>query len=111
MENYCKLYVQSTDKNEINNILQFWKLSINISDKDISLYIDDNDDRDLKKSLSLENGFLYYNYLVEIDSETLDLNVIKDFVYKVMNSLIDKNILVIGSCDYENDLPVTWSIS
>lgn len=111
MENYCKLYVQSTSKNEIDNILQFWKTSMKISDKDIFLYIDENDERDEKKALSFKDGFIYYSYLVEIDSETLDLNIVINFVSKVMNSFLEKNILVIGSCDYENYLPVTWSNS
>lgn len=108
MENYCKLYVQSSEKGTLEEIIKSSLILMNLNEKDISFYIDDNDNRNKRKALTEVDGFLYYNYLIEIDSDILGINRIIEFINEVMNQLIDNRMKVVPSCDYEDKLIFYW---
>lgn len=108
MENYCKLYVQSLEKGTLEEIIKSSMVLMNVNEKDISFYIDDNDDRNKNKASTEDDGFLYYNYLIEIDSDTLDINRIIEFINEVMKQLLGNRMKVVPSCDYEDKLIFYW---
>jgi hypothetical protein len=104
MEKYCKLYVQSSEKGTLEEIMKSILILMSLNEKDISFYIDDNEERNKKKALIEDDGFLYYNYLIEIDSDALDINRIIEFINGVIKQLLDNRMKVVPSCDYEDKL-------
>lgn len=104
MEKYCKLYVHSDEQSIIEEAINSSINLTNLNYKDIFFYIDSNDEKNNKKALNEETGFLYYNYTVDIDSDVLTIEKVIGFINGVLLFLEHKNIKVVASCDYENDL-------
>lgn len=104
MDKYCKLYIQSVDKDVIYTSLLSSKILMNLNDDILFSYVDENDEKDLKKASNFEDGFLYFNYVVDIDSDSLPLGTVISFVSNVIKFLSENKIKVVASCDYEDEL-------
>lgn len=109
MDSYCKLYLNLPVNYEklIEQIVNQFNgkvLSKNSIDfNGVEVDIEKNENRDDDKSKEFPDGFLHFNYYLDIDSSSLDS--IKLFVSQLLSFLWDNNIPSIAACDYEDDLP------
>lgn len=122
---YCAIYLNnSLDKISILNSL---KKEFNITNEESSfitlgsctIYVSNNSDNNLEKSKQFPDGFLYFKYIIDIESEE---EIEKDFI--IINKILDffwkQNIPAIASYDHEellkerggyNNRNVPWGIN
>lgn len=64
------------------------------------LYIDDNDDADNKKTVDFPDGFLYFNYSMELCFRGDRVKLTND----ILDVLWSNRIPAVAACDYEDEL-------
>jgi hypothetical protein len=97
--NNCIIFINSKlSKEQIINDLEN-----NFSNelKTIDLFIDNNEDFENGDLRSFPDGFLYFKYYLEVESN----NNIQQFISSLLNYLWQKDISAVASCDFENSLP------
>ena len=109
---YCKLYIK-TDKsieqvsNEIGGILDLTWDKYNSFEGDFyTLDIIINKEYDIEKSKEFQDGFLYFNYFLDLNCkeekyEDEYINLISDLMKKLWGG----NMILVASCDFEERLP------
>ncbi|MDI9866333.1 hypothetical protein QM480_18480 [Flectobacillus sp. DC10W] len=104
MDKYCKLYIDTSDKSVITKSIHLSLDLLKINELDIFYYIDSNDEGDKEKAMDTVYGFLFFPYVVELDSDIVSLSTLISFIKNVLFQLENNNIKVVASCDYENEL-------
>jgi hypothetical protein len=109
---YCKIYV-NTDKNidelssEIEKIISIESDEFHsFESEDFTLDVLRNKEYDENKCNEFPDGFLYFNFNLEIDcNDTNKENEYIEFVSTLMKSLWGLGMRLVASCDFEEVLP------
>lgn len=65
--------------------------------------MDKNDFFDLAREYEFPDGFLFFKHILEIHfKKELEIDIVVNFVNKVLQYLWDKNIPSVASCNYED---------
>lgn len=117
MDTYCKIFLSvDEDKTKLfNNILSV----IPVTQSGIRSFknpflegaLIKNDDFDLEKSSNLEDGFLYYPYYIDLDTESGFNQVYLDQIIALMRYFKQQSISAVAACDFEEELKTALSDS
>jgi len=83
------------------NALFFSKIQ-DLVDKSGEVFLDKNSDFDIKEAKKYPDGFLYFEYLLEISINEKSDEIL--IINNVLNYLWDNHIPAIASCDFEDKL-------
>ncbi len=102
MDKSCKIYFTTkTNLNSIISNISTLLLSLGIESKEI--YYDQNVDYNKSKEVEFPDGFLYFNYIIDIEIQ-LDHQKLIHTINSILKNLWDNNIPAIAACDYEDEL-------
>ncbi len=96
--NKCIIYINTVLSKE--KILKDLEDNFSNDLKTIEIFIDENEDFENGDFKSFPDGFLYFKYYIEIESD----NSIEQFISTLLNYLWQKDISAVASCDFEKTL-------
>ena len=107
MDMDCKIYFHC-EKEQIYNLIEYLKEKYELKDfflndytfAEFDLYIDDNDDADKEKATDFPDGFLYFNYAMELCFRCDKVKMTND----ILDAFWSNFIPAVAACDYENEL-------
>lgn len=106
---YCKLYINTTlSIEELFFIMQEVLLGERSGIRTITNHILEldlryNNEFDKQKEYD-EDGFLFWKYYADIDSNTADREKYISLIRKLLKYLKDREISVVAACDFEDQL-------
>jgi hypothetical protein len=103
MNNHCKIYVSFSKSLKSIRDKIYKNFSTKIVSTEIQIYFNDNEDYNKKEMYNFPDGFLYFEYTIDIEMKELEkqnVSILND----ILNWFWNNNIPAIASCDYENQL-------
>ncbi len=108
---YCQIYVDTNlEHDALLTVIQTaigGELERNtISTPEIDVYIDRNDSFDEVRRKEFPDGFLYFRYVLDMDTQGKELwDSYISFITKVLETCWSSGFKAVAACDFESRLP------